>query len=41
MRIYAVHFEWDENKNRANRRKHDGIDFDLARRVFDDQNVLI
>ncbi len=28
-------FEWDENKNRANRAKH-GIDFDFAREAFDD-----
>lgn len=28
-------FEWDEDKNRANRVKH-GIDFDFAREAFDD-----
>ena len=28
-------FEWEENKNRANRAKH-GIDFELAREAFDD-----
>jgi uncharacterized DUF497 family protein len=36
-----VRFEWDENKNRANQRKHDGIDFEFASRVFDDPQVLI
>ena len=36
-----MQFEWDENKNRVNRRKHDGITFHLARRAFDDPNVLI
>jgi uncharacterized DUF497 family protein len=30
-----VLFEWDENKNRANRIKH-GIDFNFARDAFDD-----
>jgi uncharacterized DUF497 family protein len=32
-------FEWDENKNRANRAKH-GIDFDLAIIAFDDPLAL-
>ena len=32
-------FEWDENKNRANRAKH-GIDFDFALRAFDDPFAL-
>ena len=30
-----VLFEWDENKNRANRAKH-GIDFAFAREAFND-----
>lgn len=30
-----MRFEWDEAKDRANRRKH-GLGFDLARLVFDD-----
>jgi uncharacterized DUF497 family protein len=29
-----MHFEWDEDKNRTNRRKHQGIDFDLVRADF-------
>jgi hypothetical protein len=36
-----MRFEWDESKNRANGRKHDGVDFDLASRVFSDESVLI
>jgi len=35
-----VRFEWDEAKNRANRRKH-GVSFELAQRVFDDPNALM
>ncbi len=27
-------FEWDENKNELNKKKHDGIDFEIAIRVF-------
>ncbi|MBI4384759.1 MAG: BrnT family toxin [Nitrospinae bacterium] len=33
-------FEWDENKNLENRRKH-GVDFDLAQRAFLDPNRVI
>jgi hypothetical protein len=32
-------FEWDENKNRANRAKH-GIDFEFAIMAFDDPFAL-
>jgi uncharacterized protein len=28
--------EWDAGKDRSNRRKHDGLDFKTATRVFDD-----
>ncbi len=31
-----MRIEWDEAKNQANQRKHDGIDFALATEVFDD-----
>lgn len=31
-------FEWDEEKNRQNIRKH-GVDFDLAKRIFE-QDVI-
>jgi len=30
-------FEWDENKNKSNIKKH-GVSFDDAKRVFDDPN---
>ena len=33
-------FEWDEAKNRANRRKH-GVSFDEARTAFIDENARI
>ncbi len=39
--IYPMRFEWDENKNRLNQKIHDGVDFDLASRVFADENFLI
>jgi uncharacterized DUF497 family protein len=34
-----MRFEWDEQKNRANRRKH-GVSFETAQRVFDDSLQL-
>jgi uncharacterized protein len=36
----AACFEWDENKNRANRAKH-GISFDTAVTVFADPNSIM
>jgi len=30
-----MRFEWDENKNRENRKKH-GVSFEIATEVFDD-----
>ena len=33
-------FEWDENKNQANREKH-GISFETAKLVFDDPHCLV
>ncbi|MFQ5504826.1 MAG: BrnT family toxin [Planctomycetota bacterium] len=33
-------FEWDERKNRANRRKH-GVAFEEARTVFSDEWALL
>jgi uncharacterized DUF497 family protein len=35
-----VRFEWDEAKNRQNRRKH-GVDFEVAALVFDDPDLLL
>ena len=31
-----MRFEWNSRKNRANQRKHGGIAFETAARVFDD-----
>ena len=33
-------FEWDENKNTANKKKH-GISFEEASTVFEDENALL
>jgi uncharacterized protein len=30
----TLRFTWDETKNRFNQRKHDGISFEVAARVF-------
>ena len=35
-----LHFVWDENKNRANQRKHK-ISFDEAKTVFYDENARL
>lgn len=35
-----MQFEWDENKNESNIRKH-GVDFILATEAFDDANHLL
>jgi uncharacterized DUF497 family protein len=34
-------FEWDENKNRINQAKHDGIDFRTAALVFNDPCLML
>jgi uncharacterized DUF497 family protein len=36
-----VKYEWDEAKNRRNQRKHDGISFELAALVFEDDRCLV
>lgn len=33
-------FEWDENKNETNKKKH-GISFETAVRIFLDPNVIV
>lgn len=33
-------FEWDEEKNRINKEKHDGIGFEYAVRVFLDEKRI-
>lgn len=35
-----IRFKWDEAKNLSNQRKHDGIAFEMAVRVFDDPLCL-
>ena len=35
-----MRFEWDENKNEANQKKH-GIPFEVAVRVFEDENRVM
>ena len=35
-----ITFEWDENKNRINKRKH-GVSFDEAKSVFYDEAALV
>ncbi|MBK7930999.1 MAG: BrnT family toxin [Bryobacterales bacterium] len=36
-----MRFEWDENKNKLNQKKHAGIDFVLAARVFSDPFLIL
>ncbi len=36
----TIKFEWDENKNRINQKKH-GISFDEAKTVFYDEEALV
>ena len=36
-----MRYEWDEAKNLRNRRKHDGISFELAALVFEDERCLV
>lgn len=38
--IYRLRYEWDERKNRRNRKKH-GISFELAALVFEDERCLV
>lgn len=35
-----INFEWDENKNHTNQKKH-GIDFEEAKTVFYDDNAIL
>ncbi len=36
-----MRFEWDVGKNRINRRKHGGLDFETAARVFNDSKIIL
>lgn len=35
-----MNFEWDENKNQINKKKH-GISFEVARSVFNDDGAIL
>jgi hypothetical protein len=39
--VYTERYEWDEAKNLRNQRDHDGITFELAALVFEDEFCLI
>jgi uncharacterized protein len=34
-------YEWDEATNRQNQKKHEGISFELAALIFEDERCLI
>jgi uncharacterized protein (DUF4415 family)/uncharacterized DUF497 family protein len=34
-------FEWDAEKNRSNQKKHSGVDFETASRVFADPDLML
>jgi len=36
-----MRFEWDAAKNRINRTKHSGLDFETAARVFNDPKIIL
>lgn len=36
-----MRFEWDPRKDRINRTKHNGLDFETAARVFNDPDVVL
>ena len=41
LRLYIrMHYEWDEEKNRLNQKKH-GVPFEIAALVFEDENCLV
>ena len=37
----TMRFEWDAAKSRINQRKHNGLDFETAARVFDDASLVL
>jgi len=39
VHMSGLHFEWDERKNRANKKKH-GVSFEEAQTVFLDEHAL-
>jgi len=36
-----MRYEWDETKNLLNQQRHDGISFELAALVFEDERCLV
>jgi uncharacterized protein len=39
--LYITECEWDAEKNRSNQKKHAGIDFETATRVFADPALML
>ena len=37
----AMRFQWDADKNRSNQKKHSGVDFETAARVFADPYLVL
>ena len=37
----TMRFEWDAAKSRINQRKHNGLDFETAARVFSDERLVL
>ncbi len=37
----AMCFEWDAEENRSNQKKHSGVDFEMASRVFADPDLIL
>jgi len=37
----TMRFEWDAAKSRINQRKHHGLDFETAARVFNDASLVL
>lgn len=37
----SMRFEWDAGKNLSNQKKHAGIDFEIASRVFADPGLIL
>ena len=37
----SMRFEWDAKKNQSNRKKHAGMDFETASRVFADLILML
>lgn len=37
----AMLFEWDAEKNRTNKKKHSGLGFETASRVFADPDLIL